>query len=78
MKQIRFILYMIAAILLLSACSKKSDPLGRTCWECQTMPHAGAGLPTGTDVTICQEGDTPPTKYHTANAGYSVNNCKKK
>jgi len=76
MKQIRFILYMVIVILLLSACTKATDT-GARCWECETMPHAGTGLPAGTKVDICQEGDTP-TRYSTGSATYSVNNCKKK
>ena len=73
-----WIVLIIFALVVFASCGKKADPLGRNCWECQTMPHAGTGLPEGTKVTICQDGNEVPTRYNEPNAGYSVNNCKLK
>lgn len=73
MKQIRFILYMVIVILLLSACTKDAK---KVCYECSTIPEGGVP---GYQVNACNDGSEPPTAatYRDGTTG-PVYNCKKK
>jgi len=73
-----WLVLIIFALVVFQGCGKKADPLGRTCWECEIMPHAFEGRPTGSKVAICLDSPEAPTQFREGTKGYGVNNCKLK